>query len=72
MPRFPVDAPKRKAIKVFELLVLRLVRERKHIAMVRENPDGTRTPLTMPNLPGSRAQLSERFACKQASHETTF
>jgi len=37
MPRFPVDAPKRKAIKAFELLVFRLVREQKHIAIVREN-----------------------------------
>jgi hypothetical protein len=26
-----------------------MVREGNHIAMVRENPDGTRTPLTMPN-----------------------
>jgi hypothetical protein len=26
-----------------------VVREREHIAMVRENADGTRIPLTMPN-----------------------
>jgi hypothetical protein len=26
-----------------------MVREGNHIAMLRENPDGTRTPLTMPN-----------------------
>ena len=26
-----------------------LVREGNHIAMIRENADGTRTPLTMPN-----------------------
>lgn len=49
MPKFPVDVPKERAIKAFELLGFRLVREREHIAMVRENPDGTRTPLTMPN-----------------------
>ena len=30
-------------------LGFQLVREGNHIAMVRENPDGTRTPLTMPN-----------------------
>ena len=49
MPRFPVDAPKRKVLRALEQLGFRIVREREHVAMVRENPDGTRTPLTMPN-----------------------
>lgn len=49
MPRFPVDAPRERVIKAFEHLGFRLVREGNHIAMVRENPDGTQTPLTMPN-----------------------
>ncbi|HHB91534.1 MAG TPA: type II toxin-antitoxin system HicA family toxin [Anaerolineae bacterium] len=49
MTKFPVDAPINKVIKTFEILGFRLVREGNHIAMVRENPDGTRTPLTMPN-----------------------
>jgi predicted RNA binding protein YcfA (HicA-like mRNA interferase family) len=49
MPKFPVDAPIRKVIKALERLGFRVVREGNHIAMVRENPDGTRTPLTMPN-----------------------
>ena len=49
MAKFPVDAPIRKVVKAFERLGFRLVRKGNHIAMVRENPDGTRTPLTMPN-----------------------
>ena len=49
MPKFPVDAPLRKVLRALESLGFRLVREGNHIAMVRENPDGTRTPLTMPN-----------------------
>jgi len=32
-----------------EELGFAVVRQGNHIAMVRENPDGTRTPLTMPN-----------------------
>jgi len=58
MSRFPVDAPIRKVVKTFELLGFNVVREGNHIAMLRENPDGTRTPLTIPNHPTqSRNQL---------------
>ena len=51
MPKFPSDAPIRKVISALEQLGFRLIREENHIAMVRENPDGTRTPLTIPNHP---------------------
>jgi predicted RNA binding protein YcfA (HicA-like mRNA interferase family) len=64
MPKFPVDAPKTNVIKALEQPGFRLVREGNHIAMLRENADGSRTPLTVPNhrtIKGStsRAILSQ-------------
>jgi hypothetical protein len=49
MSKFPVDASKRRVIRTFQLLGFRIIREREHIVMVRENQDGTETPLVMPN-----------------------
>ena len=49
MAKFPVDAPQSSVIKALEHLGFRMVRRGAHIAMIRENPDGTRIPLTMPN-----------------------
>ena len=51
MPKFPVDAPIRKVISTLERLGFKLVREGSHISMLRENSDGTKTPLTIPNHP---------------------
>ena len=65
MTKFPVDVPRHKVIATFELLGFRLAKEGAHIAMVRENPDGTRTPLTISNhrrLKGSTL----RDICTQA------
>ena len=51
MPKFPTDAPIRNVMKALERLGFSLVREGNHIAMIKENPNGTRTPLTLPNHP---------------------
>lgn len=49
MNRFPVDAPLKEVINALEKLGFVIVREGNHIAMIRHNPDGSRTPLTLPN-----------------------
>ncbi|MBW4448398.1 MAG: type II toxin-antitoxin system HicA family toxin [Spirirestis rafaelensis WJT71-NPBG6] len=49
MSKFPVDAPLAKVIRTLELLGFIVLGERKHIVMVRYNPDATTMPLTMPN-----------------------
>jgi predicted RNA binding protein YcfA (HicA-like mRNA interferase family) len=65
MAKFPVDAPKTRVIRTLELLGFTIVREREHIVMVRENGDGTRTPLTMPNHPQIKSSTL-RSICTQA------
>jgi predicted RNA binding protein YcfA (HicA-like mRNA interferase family) len=65
MAKFPADAPKRKVVRALEMLGFRMVREKEHISMERENPDGGRTPLTMPNHPKIKASTL-RTICTQA------
>lgn len=65
MPKFPVDAPQQKVIKALHRLGFRTVREKEHISMVRFNPDGSKTPLTMPNHPRIKASTL-RTICTQA------
>jgi len=42
-----------------------IVREREHIALIRNNVDGRRTPLTMPNHPKIKGSTL-RTICTQA------
>lgn len=65
MAKFPADAPKQKVLRALHALGFRLVREREHISMARENPDGTTTPLTMPNHDHLKASTL-RTICTQA------
>lgn len=65
MDKFPVDAPKHKVLRVLGKLGFQIVREKEHISLVRENPDGTKTPLTMPNHPKIKASTL-RTICQQS------
>jgi len=47
--RFPVDVPVDDVIRALEHLGFQVVRTGNHIALLRENEDGTRTPMTIPN-----------------------
>ena len=65
MLKFPVDAPKERVVKALGTLGFVMVKEREHIAMLRRNPDGTTTPLTMPNHPKIKGSTL-RTICTQA------
>jgi len=65
MPKFPIDAPKQRVLKALKILGFQIVREKEHVSMLRENPDGTSTPLTMPNHPKIKASTL-RTICTQS------
>ncbi len=65
MPKFPVDAPRNQVIKALQVLGFEIIRESNHIAMSRQNLDGSSTPLTLPNHRTIKASTL-RTICSQA------
>jgi len=65
MPKFPVDAPRQQVVRALEKLGFTVVRQKEHISMIRVNPDGSKTPLTMPNHPKIKGSTL-RVICTQA------
>jgi predicted RNA binding protein YcfA (HicA-like mRNA interferase family) len=46
--KFPIDAPVEDVINALEHLGFQVVRRGNHIALLRENENGTRTHMTIP------------------------
>jgi predicted RNA binding protein YcfA (HicA-like mRNA interferase family) len=63
--KFPRDAPIAKVLKALDVLGFKVIREGNHISMIKANPDGSQTPLTLPNhkeIKSSTLQLVLRQA----------
>jgi plasmid stabilization system protein ParE len=48
------------------------VREREHVGMIRDNPDGTRTPQTMPNHPKIKGSTLRTICTKAGIRRDDF
>jgi predicted RNA binding protein YcfA (HicA-like mRNA interferase family) len=66
MGKFPKDASRLRVVAALAALGFQIVREREHIAMVRENADGTKTPVTLPNHKTIKSSTL-RTICRQTA-----
>lgn len=66
MGKFPKDASRARVVSALEALGFQVVREREHIAMIRQNADGTKTPLTLPNHKTIKSSTL-RVICRQSA-----
>ncbi len=64
--KFPRDALISRVIKTLESLGFEVVRVGNHISMIKENPDGSKTPLTLPNHDKIKGSTL-RIICRQSS-----
>jgi len=65
LSKFPVDAKKEKVLHAFKRLGFEIVRPGNHISLQRKNPDGTITPMTIPNHTRIKSSTL-RTICSQA------
>jgi predicted RNA binding protein YcfA (HicA-like mRNA interferase family) len=72
MAKFPVDAPLRRVLKAFQELGFAIVREAEHIALRRENPDGSSTPMTIPNHRTIKGSTLRRICTQAGIDRDTF
>lgn len=72
MPRFPTDAPKNRVIRALGRLGYRIIRERNHICMARENPDGSRSVLVLPNHRRIKGSTLRRICTQAGIPRNTF
>ena len=66
MDKSPRDASRARVVAALEALGFQIVREREHIAMIRQNADGTKTPLTLPNRKTIKSSTL-RIICRQSA-----